>query len=167
MVLALLVLLMCDNACDTSGWQRGASGLVFVFFSVRMTGYVVVNVYFSCCLWVEGSMSHHVSEGEWFSSGCGVRGFLPFHSWRLPPPGLLEWGISPTLSVASCFAQWCPSYALLSPVGAGALQQLTFLLTGAVCCLWKAEADGADSLGLNDTCVLPASPLPLFKDLSS
>lgn len=98
MVLALLVLLMCDNACDTSGWQRGASGLVFVFFSVRMTGYVVVNVYFSCCLWVEGSMSHHVSEGEWFSSGCGVRGSC--HSTLGDCPLLVSWnGASPPPSV--------------------------------------------------------------------
>lgn len=105
-------------------------------------------------------MSHHVSEGEWFSSGCGVQGSCHSTLGDCPLLALLEWGISPTPSGASCFAQRCPSYALLGPVGAGALQQLTFLLTQAVCCLWKAEVDGADSLGLNDTCVLTASPLP-------
>lgn len=127
---------------------------MYVFFSVCLNGY------FSCCLWVEGRMSHHVSEEEWFSSGCGVWGSC--HSTLGDCPLLPSWnGASPPPpSGASCFAQRCPSYALLGPVGAGALQQLTFLLTRAVCCLWKAEADGADGLGLNDTCVLPASPLP-------
>lgn len=104
-------------------------------------------------------MSHHVSEGEWFSSGCGVRGSS--HSTLGDCPLLASWnGASPP-------PQWCQllctAVSFLCPSrsrGAGALQQLTFLLTRAVCCLWKAEADGADSLGLNDTCVLPASPLP-------
>lgn len=48
-------------------------------------------------------------------------------------------------------------------MGPGALQQLTFLLTRAVCCPWKAEADGADSLVLvTFITVVLAYPLPRF-----
>lgn len=50
MVVALGVLLICDNACDTTGWQWGASGLVFIFVTVRVTGYVAVSGCLSCCL---------------------------------------------------------------------------------------------------------------------
>lgn len=37
MVVTLGVLLICDNACDTTGWQWGASWLVFIFVTVRVT----------------------------------------------------------------------------------------------------------------------------------
>lgn len=122
---------------------------MFVSVTVRVTGYVVVNGCLSCCLWVEGSMSYHVSEGDWFSSGCGVPSC---HSSLGDCPLVDSWnGASPpTPCGASCLAQQCPPYVLLGPVGPGALQQLTFLLTRAVCCPWKTEADGADSLGLSD-----------------
>lgn len=132
MVVALGVLLVCGNICDTTGWQWGAStvgsGLVFVFVTVRVTGYVAVSGCLSCSLWVEGSTSHDVSEGDSFSSGCGVPSCL---SCLGNCPFLASWnGASPpTPNGSSCFAQQCPPHALLSPVGPGALQQLTFLLT--------------------------------------
>lgn len=92
MVVALGVLLICDNACDNTGWQRGASGLEFIFVTVRVTGYVAVSGCLSCCLTVS------VKET---GSLLGV-GYLPaspaleiIPSW---PPGM---GHLPPLSVVT------------------------------------------------------------------
>lgn len=92
MVVTLGVLLICDNACDTTGWQWGASGLVFIFVTVRVTDYVTVSECLSRCL--------TVSVKETGSPGCGVPscqaclGVIP--SW---PPGVGH----------SLHPQWCCS----------------------------------------------------------
>lgn len=91
MVVTLGVLLICDDACDTTGWQWGASGLVFIFVTVRVTDYMTVSECLSRCLTVS------VKET---GSLLGVGSLPASPALELYLPGLLEWGIS-------LHPQWC------------------------------------------------------------